>query len=574
MEDRRTALAILLCILVVITYTEVVVSPYSRQGLGEPKNSQSEASAPASSSPASPVPTLAAATQANVAAPQAIPAAAAQVTQRQILTSQSVTIETDEVIARINSLGGRISSLQLKKYRRVFGSPELLDLVNVAAEDLPPPALVFGSFTDGPVQYQILDGTGGERIEGKTISVSSDDELVVLLRGTLADGRTVEKRFAFTGNSYLIEAQGRTSVPNSDGRRIWFDWNELVSNIDNQGESDQKHYTILTEDDSIERIMAKKVLPTPSPIKGKWVAFADRYFATSFVPQSTNDIQLRRAQDVFHTEVAGDAQSVGLAMYLGPKDKEDLARAGFALERSIDLGFFTFLAVPLLVLLNIFNGWFGNYGLAIILLTLVIKTAFLPLTKKSLLSMKAMQDLQPEMQALRQRIKDPAELNREVMALYKRKGVNPLGGCLPVLIQLPVFLGLYQALLNSIDLRHSPFALWINDLSAPENLVIAGIGVPVMIILMGISMFYQMYTQPSTMDPAQQKVMLFTPVIFTVMFIIFPFPSGLVLYWLVNNLISIVQQTYLRNEKRATPFQATAVASVVIFAVGYVVTLL
>jgi YidC/Oxa1 family membrane protein insertase len=188
--------------------------------------------------------------------------------------------------------------------------------------------------------------------------------------------------------------------------------------------------------------------------------------------------------------------------------------------------------------------------------------------------MKAMQDIQPEIKVLRERVKDPTELNQETLALYKKRGVNPVGGCLPMMLQIPVFLGLYNALLNAMELRHAPFALWITDLASPERLEIFGIGVPVMILIMGVTMFVQQWTTPTTADPAQKKAMMLMPFMFTGMFIIFPFPSGLVLYWLVNNLISIVQQVYLRGSSKASPLQATIIASVAIFGLGYIVTLL
>jgi YidC/Oxa1 family membrane protein insertase len=233
---------------------------------------------------------------------------------------------------------------------------------------------------------------------------------------------------------------------------------------------------------------------------------------------------------------------------------------------------FSFLAHPILALMKFFYSFIGNYGLSIILLTLLIKLGFLPLTQSSFKSMQAMQELQPEIAALRERVTDPNILNQELMTLYKKRGVNPLGGCFPMLIQIPVFLGLYNALLNSIDLRHEAFALWINDLSAPESLKLFGIGIPLMILLMGASMLIQQLTQPSTMDPQQKKIMMFMPVIFTGMFILHPMPSGLVLYWLTNNLISIVQQYSIRENRRISPLQATAYASLVIFSFGFILT--
>lgn len=261
-------------------------------------------------------------------------------------------------------------------------------------------------------------------------------------------------------------------------------------------------------------------------------------------------------------------------LFVGPNCYHDLQALGLQLERNIDLGWFTFLAQPLLGLLRFFHGLLGNWGLAIIALTLVIKLVLLPLTQVSFRSMKAMQDLQPEIKALRERIKDPTELNQEMLGLYKKRGVNPMGGCFPMMLQIPVFLGLYNPLLNAMELRHAPFALWINDLASPEHLDVFGFGVPVMILIMGASMIIQQWTTPSTADPAQKKAMMLMPFMFTGMFIIFPFPSGLVLYWLVNNLISIVQQVYLRGHSKASPLQATVLASIGIFTLGYIVTLL
>jgi YidC/Oxa1 family membrane protein insertase len=161
-----------------------------------------------------------------------------------------------------------------------------------------------------------------------------------------------------------------------------------------------------------------------------------------------------------------------------------------------------------------------------------------------------------------------------MLALYKKRGVNPMGGCLPALIQLPVFLGLYNALLNSIELRHAPFALWVHDLSSPEYLSVLGLPIPVMVLIMGASMFAQQWTMPSSMDEQQKKIMMMMPFIFTIMFIVFPMPAGLVLYWLVNNTISIIQQMYMRSDKKAGPFAATAVASGLIFSLGFILTLL
>jgi len=206
--------------------------------------------------------------------------------------------------------------------------------------------------------------------------------------------------------------------------------------------------------------------------------------------------------------------------------------------------------LPLLKALEFSHRFTGNYGIDIILLTVVIKLLFTPLTNKSFKSMREMQKLQPQMAKLREKLKDkPEEMNREIMELYRRHKVNPLGGCLPMLLQIPVFIGLYTALQNAVELRHAPFMLWMNDLAAPDRLgsiqlpFVQHPGIPVLTLLMGVSMFVQQWMTPSTGDPAQQRVMMIMPVMFTVMFV--NFPAGLVLYWLVNNVLTIAQQGYM-----------------------------
>jgi YidC/Oxa1 family membrane protein insertase len=194
----------------------------------------------------------------------------------------------------------------------------------------------------------------------------------------------------------------------------------------------------------------------------------------------------------------------------------------------------------------------GSYGLDIILLTVLIKILMAPLTHKSFVSMKQMQKLAPQMEKLKERYKDDKEkLNREIMELYRRNGVNPLGGCLPMALQFPVFIGLYNALSTPIELRHAPF-LWIQDLSQPDwkslPIAVAGweFGIPVLTILMGASMFVQQWMTPSAGDPNQRKLMLMMPLIFTFMFV--TFPAGLTIYWLVNNILSIAQQYWINRQ--------------------------
>jgi YidC/Oxa1 family membrane protein insertase len=238
----------------------------------------------------------------------------------------------------------------------------------------------------------------------------------------------------------------------------------------------------------------------------------------------------------------GESISFDYVAYLGPKDYDLLKAAGHQFDAAIDLGFFSIIAQPLMIALKFFHGYLGNWGFAIILLTVCIKALFWPLTQKSYSSMKAMQKLQPKMAKLREKYaNDKQRLNTEMMTLYKENRVNPFGGCLPILIQIPVFFALYQVLLRSIELRHAPFMWWITDLSAKDPYYVTP-------LIMGVTMFLQQKMTPTTMDPMQARLMMMMPVVFTFLFL--NFPSGLVIYWLVNNVLTIAQQ-YLINRKPA-----------------------
>ena len=251
--------------------------------------------------------------------------------------------------------------------------------------------------------------------------------------------------------------------------------------------------------------------------------------------------------DTAATLQAGDSVRGSAKVFAGPKQADLLAATGKGLDELIDYGWFGFLAKPLVFLMKASNRVTGNYGIDIILLTILIKIIFFPLTQKSMASMRKMQELAPVLNKLKEKYKgDTQRVNQETMNLYKTYKINPLSGCLPMLAQIPVFIALYKGLLVTIELRHAPFFLWVNDLSAPEylwDLNLLGFILPIRLLplLMGISMFIQQKMTPSaSMDPMQQKLMLLMPVVFTFMF--WSFPAGLVVYWLVNNILSIGQQ--------------------------------
>ena len=257
------------------------------------------------------------------------------------------------------------------------------------------------------------------------------------------------------------------------------------------------------------------------------------------------------------TLAPGTEKTYDYKLFYGPKKLTLLKETGFNLEKIINFGWFDVIARPTLYLLNWLYGIFSNYGIAIILVTVILKAIFWPITQKGLKSMKNMQKLQPKMAKIKEKYKDDAaRMNQEVMNLYKTYKVNPLGGCLPMVLQIPVFFALYKVLLQAIELRHAPFMLWITDLSAPDRLYLGfdipylG-GLPVLTLLMGASMFLQQKMTPTTADPTQAKIMMFLPVVFTFMFL--NFASGLVLYWFVNNLLSILQQYLINRQKKSVP---------------------
>ncbi|MCB0359410.1 MAG: YidC/Oxa1 family insertase periplasmic-domain containing protein, partial [Bdellovibrionales bacterium] len=244
--------------------------------------------------------------------------------------------------------------------------------------------------------------------------------------------------------------------------------------------------------------------------------------------------------ELFRSRMSGTDTSGEFKIFVGPKKYELLESIDNGYERNINFGWTGFVAAPLLMLLHFFYHILGNYGLAIVGLTILVKFALFPLTNASFKQMKAMQEIQPEMKRIRETVKDKQQQQLELMALYKKNNVNPLGGCLPMLLQMPIFIGLYSALLLAIELRHAPFALWINDLSVAERLHVGGVGIPVMVMLMMVSMVVQQWMMPATGDPMQKKIMMVVmPVVFGFLFV--NFPAGLTLYWLSNNLISIAQ---------------------------------
>jgi len=320
---------------------------------------------------------------------------------------------------------------------------------------------------------------------------------------------------------------------------------------------------------SLQQIKAKKI-KDKNIYTGtlEWVTVQDRYFMSSIIATKPVEASMRLflSQDDMLLEAQymqpetviqpGMQHGYEYKLFFGPKNTKILKQCGYNLSKAIDFGMFDFIAKPCLWFMNFLYSIIPNYGVAIIILTIVTKIILWPLGTKSYKSMAQMKKIQPLMMEIREKYKnDKKKMNEQIMALYKTYKVNPVGGCLPMVVQLPVFFALYRMLYEAIELRHAHFLGWITDLSAPDRLFDFNFsiplmqppyGIPVLTIIMGATMFLQQQMAPSVGDPTQAKMMKFMPIIFTAIFI--NFSSGLVLYWLINNILSIAQQHYITKK--------------------------
>lgn len=470
--------------------------------------------------------------------------------------AEKVTVETDLYSATISDAGGTIESFVLKKHKETNdeNSPGK-ELIKNEDKNGFPLRFSWGSVIPGGTQYQLQDrevsfanGKGELRMSAVTPS-----------------GLEIEKVFVFDEGSYpvdlIIKVKNPTSQPLQGSPQL------AQVNVPFQGQTAINRFLfngpVAYANGELEEFKAKKFKEGPKSVEANfdWVAYEGTYFICAIVPESdkSSTLVMQGDEDLVYTQLNGPLDTLKPGgeivyqyhLFYGPKKLSLMKEIGFNLDKSVNFGWFDVIARPTLSLLNFFYGFLNNYGVAIILVTIIFKAVFWPITQRGLKSMKNMQKLQPKMVKIKEKYKDdPTTMNREVMGLYKTYKVNPLGGCLPMVLQIPVFFALYKVLLQCIELRHAPFMLWITDLSAPDRLWIGfdipylG-GLPVLTLLMGGSMFLQQKFTPTTADPTQAKIMMMLPVVFTFMFL--NFASGLVLYWFINNLLSILQQQLINR---------------------------
>ncbi len=391
---------------------------------------------------------------------------------------------------------------------------------------------------------------------------NSKNNLVVTLTGLQSDNISIERTYTFTRGKHSVSID--TTVTNN-GNKQWIGrmYYQLIrKELESSGNfmpgmtsylggaiSDENKK--LYEKVSFDNIRDK---PLNREVKSGWVAMQEHYFLTSFIPTENSE-------NTFYSQEFGNNQfglgysthSINITpgnsnvfsskLYIGPESSEELNELSPGLELTIDYGWLWFISGFLFKALQFIHGFVQNWGWSIIILTIMIKLAFYKLSSASYRSMANMKKFQPKLQALKEKYGDDKQkLNQAMMGIYKKEKINPLGGCLPILVQIPVFIALYWVLLESVELRHSPFIFWIGDLSSKDPYYILP-------ILMGSTMFLQQRLSPPPADPVQAKVMAFLPVIFTFLFL--SVPAGLVLYWTVNNLLSISQQWYITNQHEA-----------------------
>jgi YidC/Oxa1 family membrane protein insertase len=509
--------------------------------------------------------------------------------KQKIFQKKEVFIETQNYWAVFTSEDARLKHFKLKKYEdrvnqtaltikltqfvgEIFSKkvekpkmPEPLDLVNTREEKDLPLALTFNGsklslHENWDVDKEELRLLGNGENGQITFSRITDDGLKVL------------KRFRFNSDQYNIHLE--VEVQNISSKEItkqlgleWIGEIELTKLAKEENKDFGLKYSFL-RNQKVEKkefggagasgcvpgcgTRKTSIEPFETTEKGdiKWFAFGGEYFAALLIPPPSKEVTLSVKgsekelvkADVMIPSISIPPQekvNVAYQIYLGPKDEGRLKELGVSAEKLVDYGFFTIVAKPLLWFIRLTHIVTGNYGIDIIIISILIKIIFLPLTQISMKSMKEMQKVQPEMTRLKEQYKnDKAKLQQEMMLLYKRRKINPMSGCLPMLIQIPVFIALYNALQYSIDMRHAPFYLWIQDLAAKDPIYITP-------IIMGATMFIQQKMTPTAGDPAQAKMFLLMPVMFTFFFL--NFPSGLVLYWLVNNVLSIAQQYYMNK---------------------------
>ncbi len=459
------------------------------------------------------------------------PAVAETLSETLPAEEKEIKVENDLYSGVLTSRGGTIKYWEIKQYKDKMGKDVIL-----LKKPGPLPAIGIGSNTDFDLSNVNFTASGGD------LKLDRNSKSGSVVFEYSKDGRSVKRTYTFYPDSYIVDVTDEVSGLSDYWITIGSDFGIF------DREASYAHVgPVLLKGTDLEELKPKK-LKDVNTFKDslKWIAQEDKYFFAALVPLTPVD-EVRAWTYKDSPVIAFRAKPAvnKFRLYAGPKEHDQLVKLNNGLEYIINFGFFSIIARPLFWILKFFHRFLGNYGLAIILLTIVVRIPFIPLVSKGQKSMKKLQAIQPKMNEIKEKYKkDPQKMQAEMMELYKKHKVNPMGGCLPMVLQIPVFFALYKVLLVSIELRGAPFILWVTDLSAKDPSYILP-------IVMGITMLIQQKMTPSGMDPRQAKMMLLMPVVFTFMFL--NFASGLVLYWLVNNILSIIQQFYINRKLSKQP---------------------
>jgi YidC/Oxa1 family membrane protein insertase len=452
---------------------------------------------------------------------------------------ETVEVETGLYRARFNTRGGILTGWQLKQYRGSAADRPAVELVRQGGKFAGPLAI---GVEDAAVTKELNEGTYRVERDFTTLDRANPTGHVTFSYESANGSLRIEKRLTFHAESYVVDVdvrqtglQGVVQVGLGTNFGI-VEWGEgFIGSIGPVAMVDGKIHVDLPDTETVREGSAQ------------WAGLQDKYFLSVLIPQGGASVWVKK-EDAKLVSTAiripnlEPGANVGFRLYAGPKEYDTLHALQIGLDDTIDFGWFIFgswsvvksVAKPIFYVLRSINEYTHNYGITIILLTLIIKLVFVPLQYKSYKSMKQMQEIQPKILAIQEKFKDDRDrLNRELIKVYRDNKVNPVGGCLPMLLQMPVFVALFNILNVAIDLRQAPFALWIDDLSAQDPFYVFP-------IIMGATMVIQQKITPTTMDPAQAKIMLMLPVFMTFLFI--NFPAGLVLYWMTLNTLNIGQQ--------------------------------
>ena len=473
---------------------------------------------------------------------------------------QRVKVTTDLFTAEIDTIGGDLRHLILNKHR----AANIKDGNFVLMDDAQKPMLYIAQtgllganlpnhksiFTSSTNSYTLSDGADSQQVR----------------LSWAGDGVSVDKVYTFKRGSYVIDVSYDINNGSANSISPSAYYQIVHDSQSKQGSALMPTFTggaYFTDTDKFKKISFSDMDSEALAISSKdgWAGIIEHYFASAWIPadKTAREIYTKKLNDNTYaiglvtpaaSIGAGSKASINARLFAGPQTEKYLSAAAPGLEYTVDYGWLTVVAKPLFWVLTKLHALVGNWGVAIILLTVLIKAAFYPLSAKSYRSMAQMRELAPRLQSMKEKFGDDKQkMQQAMMEMYRTEKINPMSGCLPILIQIPVFIALYWMILGSVELRHAPFFGWIQDLSAPDTLfgTLPWLNMPIGLlpILMGATMIIQTSLNPAPTDPIQAQVMKVMPIVFSIFF--FFFPAGLVLYWLVNNILSITQQWYVNK---------------------------